>query len=378
MEEEGEPQQTGIQINLVSREMLMDMDPAGRIRFIVDEIKKGKVLVLERGLTAEEEMELIKMTMSEIDQDSFIGVETPGFSVDLQRPTLFQRITRRVPPPRMMVVGPAHLLRTIRKDGKMVSTWLVTKDKFTPAADAGESIIKDTEELDEGFVPSADVEGSAESQPKEGPGTDGEDEAPVPVAPPSASITGQYQKGNQHPPPPSYSEDTRTVESPDMESPDMETLNTASPEENPGSVDSSRTNAADNNKPDNLPLPKPPKGFTMEWNDETSRNAGNGPRQTGNRSTPTSQVSDRENALVPGKNGTLVPGKNGKRMPATEGEQNPPSGNTSADSKLPPPGAPSNPVEGDNGFPTPPALDPENKVPKEKGFFKRFRKKEEV
>ncbi len=43
------------------------MTPKDRIRFIVDEIKAGKVLVLERGLTAKEELELIRVTMAEID-----------------------------------------------------------------------------------------------------------------------------------------------------------------------------------------------------------------------------------------------------------------------------------------------------------------------
>lgn len=120
----------GIQINLISRERLAQMTPKERISFIVDEIKNGKVLVLERGLTAKEELELIRVTMSEIDHESFIGVETPGFSIEHRKRGLFDRLLGRAPPPRMMVVGPAHLLRTIKKDGEMVQAMIVTKESM--------------------------------------------------------------------------------------------------------------------------------------------------------------------------------------------------------------------------------------------------------
>ena len=120
----------GIHIDLISREKLAEMTPEERIRFIVDEIKAGKVLVLERGLTAKEELELIRVTMAEIDHESFIGVETPGFSIDLKKQGLFSKLLGRKPPPRMMVVGPAHMLRTIKKDGEMVQAMIVTKESM--------------------------------------------------------------------------------------------------------------------------------------------------------------------------------------------------------------------------------------------------------
>ncbi len=119
-------------INLISLEKLSDMSPEERIRFIVDEVKLGKVLVLERGLTAVEEMELIKITMAEIDNQSFVGVETPGFSISAKKRSFFKRMLRRKETPRMMVVGPAHLLKTIRKDGKVVQAMLLTKDNLRP------------------------------------------------------------------------------------------------------------------------------------------------------------------------------------------------------------------------------------------------------
>ncbi|MBN1390473.1 MAG: DUF2073 domain-containing protein [Candidatus Thermoplasmatota archaeon] len=120
----------GISIDLISTERLEELGE-GKIRFILDQVKKGKVLVLEKGLNATEELELIRVTMTEIDQDSFIGVETPGFTGNMSRRTFFQRLLRRSPPPRMMVVGPAHLLKTIKKDGRTIEALILTKEELS-------------------------------------------------------------------------------------------------------------------------------------------------------------------------------------------------------------------------------------------------------
>ncbi|MFO8050579.1 MAG: DUF2073 domain-containing protein [Thermoplasmatota archaeon] len=122
----GDPR--GISIDLISTERLEEMG-GDKIRFILEQVKKGKVLVLEKGLTSSEELELIRVTMSEIDQDSFIGVETPGFTGNVSRRTFLQRLFGRAAPPRMMVVGPAHLLKTIKKDGRTIEALILTRDK---------------------------------------------------------------------------------------------------------------------------------------------------------------------------------------------------------------------------------------------------------
>lgn len=127
MKERGE-EGSGISIDLISTERLEELGNE-KIRFILDQVKKGKVLVLEKGLTAAEELELIRVTMTEIDLDSFIGVETPGFTGNISRRTFFQRLLGRSPPPRMMVVGPAHLLKTIKKDGRTIEALILTRDE---------------------------------------------------------------------------------------------------------------------------------------------------------------------------------------------------------------------------------------------------------
>jgi hypothetical protein len=117
----------GISIDLISTEKLDELG-GEKIRFILDAVKQGRVLVLERGLSPSEELELIQTTMSEIDQDSFIGIETPGFTGNVTRRTFLQRVFGRAPAPRMMVVGPAALLRTIKKDGRTIQAIILTRE----------------------------------------------------------------------------------------------------------------------------------------------------------------------------------------------------------------------------------------------------------
>ena len=108
----------GISVNLVSRQKLEQLSSDEKLKFILKEVKKGKILVLEHGLTPIEQTNLIENTMREIEQDTFIGVEMEGYSED--RPTFVQKIFGIIKKPRMTLIGPANLLKTIRKDSNMI------------------------------------------------------------------------------------------------------------------------------------------------------------------------------------------------------------------------------------------------------------------
>ena len=87
------------------------------------------MLVLERGLTAAEEAELIKITMANIDQETFIGIEMQSYShEDVKRGNWLSKLLRRKQQPRMSVIGPADLLKTIHKDGNMIQTMILTRE----------------------------------------------------------------------------------------------------------------------------------------------------------------------------------------------------------------------------------------------------------
>lgn len=113
----------GISVNLVSRHKLEELSPNDKLKFILKEVQDGKILVLEHGLTAMEQTNLIERTMKEIKQDTFIGIEMEGYSED--RPSFIQKILGIIKKPRMTVIGPADLLKTIRKDSNMIQTMII-------------------------------------------------------------------------------------------------------------------------------------------------------------------------------------------------------------------------------------------------------------
>ena len=98
-----------------------------RIRFILDEVEQGKILVLERGLTPQEEAKLIEQTMREIDQDNFIGIEMQSYGMDHGK-NFIQRAVMGGPRPRMAVIGPANLLQLVSKDNEKIATKVIGKD----------------------------------------------------------------------------------------------------------------------------------------------------------------------------------------------------------------------------------------------------------
>jgi hypothetical protein len=113
----------GILFNLVSRQKLEELSSSEKLKFILKEVQKGKILVLEYGLTPMEQTTLIERTMKEIKEDTFIGIEMEGYSED--RSTFFQRIFGIIKRPRMTVIGPANLLKTVHKDTDMIETMII-------------------------------------------------------------------------------------------------------------------------------------------------------------------------------------------------------------------------------------------------------------
>jgi hypothetical protein len=112
---------TGIQMDLVSDDKMARMTPVEKVRFIIDEVKEGKILVLEKGLTPEEEAHLIEMTMTLIEPDDFSGIEMESYPsrVDTSKlGKLFKKNTIRT---RLTVIGPADQLKTLKKGRDLIS-----------------------------------------------------------------------------------------------------------------------------------------------------------------------------------------------------------------------------------------------------------------
>ena len=113
----------GISFNLVSRHKLEELSSDEKLKFILKEVKKGKILVLEHGLTPMEQTILIENTMKEIEQDTFIGVEMEGYGQD--NPSFIQRLLGISRKPRMTLIGPADLLKMVKKDSDMIQIQIV-------------------------------------------------------------------------------------------------------------------------------------------------------------------------------------------------------------------------------------------------------------
>jgi hypothetical protein len=114
----------GSSIHLISQEKMESLGTQERLRFILDEVEHGKILILERGLTPQEEAKLIEQTMREINHDNFIGIEMQSYGMD-HSGGFIKRAVMGGPRPRMAVIGPADKLRLVSKDNEQIVTKVV-------------------------------------------------------------------------------------------------------------------------------------------------------------------------------------------------------------------------------------------------------------
>ena len=116
----------GFQMDLVSEHRLSQMTPVEKVRFIIDEVKSGKILVLEKGLSPEEEASLIEMTMTLIEPDGFSGIEMESYPSEVDTSFLGKILKKNTLKSRLTVIGPADQLKTLRRDRNMISALIST------------------------------------------------------------------------------------------------------------------------------------------------------------------------------------------------------------------------------------------------------------
>ena len=112
-----------IAFHLISGQKLEHLSSSEKLQYIIREVKQGRILVLEHGLTPNEQAQLIEHTMKEINHDTFIGIEIGGY--ETEKIGFFQRVFVVTKKPRMTVIGPAHLLRMVHKDNDMIQTTII-------------------------------------------------------------------------------------------------------------------------------------------------------------------------------------------------------------------------------------------------------------
>ena len=170
----------GVKINLISRETIMAMSPEEKINFILDQVRQGVLLVLETGLTPIEEAELYTRVMDNIDQNTFIGIEIQGIApAELRKKNFLERLLSRGKrePPRMAVIGPAQMLKTIYKDGRQIQAVILTKGTAIVDEDISRPVQSDIK--GSGYVRVLKEDGNqkdSNSDAEEGNGEDGEEQ----------------------------------------------------------------------------------------------------------------------------------------------------------------------------------------------------------
>ncbi|HJJ38833.1 MAG TPA: DUF2073 domain-containing protein [Methanocorpusculum sp.] len=114
----------GVQIDMISADMVSNMTSYEKIRLILDDVRNGSVVVLEKGLTPEEQGSLLEATMMEIAPGSFSGIEIetyPGHDGDK---SFFQKVFgKKNSGQRMMVIGPVDQLKMLAKEKDRLVAW---------------------------------------------------------------------------------------------------------------------------------------------------------------------------------------------------------------------------------------------------------------
>lgn len=119
----------GIQIDLISEERLLRLTPMEKIRLILDDVKKGNIVVLEKGLPPDEASKLIEITMMEIMPDGFSGIEMETYPAreGAGFAGMFSRMIGKRPEARLTVIGPANQLKMIKKEKDLISAWVSSR-----------------------------------------------------------------------------------------------------------------------------------------------------------------------------------------------------------------------------------------------------------
>lgn len=69
-----------MKIDIISERATKNLSPSDKVKMIIEKVKGKSILILEEKLKPEEQAELIKETMLEIDFKDFCGIEVVTFN----------------------------------------------------------------------------------------------------------------------------------------------------------------------------------------------------------------------------------------------------------------------------------------------------------
>jgi len=118
----------GVQIDLISGERMDGLTSMEKIRLILDGVRDGNIVILEEGLSPDEESRLIEVTMTEISPDEFNGIEIETYpKSETADQSLLDRIMGKESTKKLTVIGPANQIETLHKDKNLISALVSRK-----------------------------------------------------------------------------------------------------------------------------------------------------------------------------------------------------------------------------------------------------------
>jgi|SRR6056297_1534342 len=118
----------GVQIDLISGERMDGLTSMEKIRLILDGVRDGNIVILEEGLSPDEESRLIEVTMTEISPDEFNGIEIETYpKSEAADQSLLDRIMGKESTKKLTVIGPANQIETLHKDKNLISALVSRK-----------------------------------------------------------------------------------------------------------------------------------------------------------------------------------------------------------------------------------------------------------
>ncbi|WP_181687099.1 DUF2073 domain-containing protein [Halorhabdus salina] len=118
----------GVQIDLISAKRMNGLASMEKIRMILDGVRDGNIVVLEEGLTPDEESKLIEVTMTEISPDEFNGIEIETYPrSEAADQSFLDRLMGRESTKKLTVIGPANQIETLHKDETLISALVSRK-----------------------------------------------------------------------------------------------------------------------------------------------------------------------------------------------------------------------------------------------------------
>ncbi|MDD2666352.1 MAG: DUF2073 domain-containing protein [Methanocellales archaeon] len=125
----GKTKVQGVQIDMISEDFTSAMTSMEKINLILEGVRKGNIVILERGLTPEEEAKLIEITMAKITPDNFVGIEIESYPSRQKSSFLDRLLGKKVIETRLTVVGPADQLKTLRRDHGFISAMVSVRSQ---------------------------------------------------------------------------------------------------------------------------------------------------------------------------------------------------------------------------------------------------------